>query len=53
MKDTASVHETNLMTPRSKNTAMLIILLRDGIVFYSITFCVLFAAVVVRDPLPY
>ena len=28
---------------------MLIILLRDGIVFYSITFCVLLAAVVVRD----
>ena len=28
---------------------MLIILLRDGIVFYSVTFCILFAAVVVRD----
>jgi hypothetical protein len=37
-----------IKTPRSKNTAMLIILLRDGIAFYSTTFCVLLAAVVVR-----
>jgi hypothetical protein len=31
---------------------MLIILLRDGIAFYSITFCALLAAVVVRGSLP-
>ena len=44
---------TDLRTYRSKNTAMLITLLRDGIAFYSITFCVLLAAVVVGNFFPY
>lgn len=50
---TAFVNGTDLAAPRSKNTAMLMILLRDGIAFYSITFCVLLAAVVVGDFLHY